>query len=171
MYLCNSGTLKVIPSYGLVSGGMKSVPYGMMWGSVWVGCLVACPGFIAILVLVFILWRGSGSIGTVVVGCCVPSFPLWWYRCLFQPRKLRRGGVGVTCGISVLKMDTNWLSATVWFYHKWVIGLGGAGFWSTYVSSDVKCANESADDRIGSCFCAGKSSVMSDTGSKAILGM
>ena len=35
LYLCNSETLHLLPSYGCVSCGHTSVSSGMMWGSVW----------------------------------------------------------------------------------------------------------------------------------------
>ena len=50
------------------------------------------PGAVAILVLVFTIWRSTWTGGTVTVGCFVsPPPPMWWYRCLFHTRKLCRG--------------------------------------------------------------------------------
>ena len=75
LYLCTSVTLQVLPQFGWVSGGMAYVSYRMIRGSIWGDCLFACSGVIDILVLVFTLWRGSGSICTVVVGYCPPPTP------------------------------------------------------------------------------------------------
>ena len=37
LYLCTSGTLHVLSSYGCGISGLSSVSYGMMWGSIWGG--------------------------------------------------------------------------------------------------------------------------------------
>ena len=54
-YLCTSGKLYVLPSYGCGFGDITSMLYGMAWGSIWGGFLFARPGFIAIFVLMFTL--------------------------------------------------------------------------------------------------------------------
>ena len=44
LYLCNSGTLHVLPPYGCGSGGRTSVSYGITWGSIWGCCLFRALG-------------------------------------------------------------------------------------------------------------------------------
>ena len=71
LYLCTSGTLHVIPSYGCGSCGIASVSSGIKWGSVWGSCLFARPGVIVIFDFLFTLLHGAGSGGTVMEGCCI----------------------------------------------------------------------------------------------------
>ena len=47
LYLCNSGTLYMLPLYGCVSCGLTSMS-GMTWGSVYDGFLFTRPGVIVI---------------------------------------------------------------------------------------------------------------------------
>ena len=106
LYMCTSGMLHVLPPYGLGIGGLTSVSYGMTWGYVWGGFLFERPGVIVIFVLMFTLWRGVGSGGTFVVGCCV--IPI---RCsgsgIFSALVSLSGGVDCYCGTAMLNMDAN----------------------------------------------------------------
>ena len=57
--------------------------------------------------------------------CYPPS--IWWFRCLFHPQKLCRGGVHGSCGTAMLKMDANlFLPLFAFLQDVW----DGAGFWS-----------------------------------------
>ena len=46
LYMCNSGTVKVLPSYGCGNYDINSVSSGMTWGSIWGSLLFARPGVI-----------------------------------------------------------------------------------------------------------------------------
>ena len=71
LYLCTSETLHILPYYGCGSCCLTYVSYGMTWDSVWGGFLFARPGVIVIFSFLITLWRGAGSRGTVMAGCCV----------------------------------------------------------------------------------------------------
>ena len=53
LYLCTSGTLNVIPSYGCFFGDITSVSSGMKWASIWGGLIFTRPEVIAIFVFMF----------------------------------------------------------------------------------------------------------------------
>ena len=71
LYLCNSGTLHLLPSYGCVSCDRTSVSSGMMWGSVWGSWLLARPWVIMMFIFLFTIWHGTDYGGTIVLDCCV----------------------------------------------------------------------------------------------------
>ena len=71
LYLCTSGMLHVIPSYGCVSGESAYMSSGMTWGLVLYGCRGARPGVILTFYFPLTLRRGAGSGGTVVASFCV----------------------------------------------------------------------------------------------------
>ena len=89
---------------------------------------------------------------------------------MLHPRKFHRG-IGGACGTDALKMATNLLSAAVCFYHRCGIGLTGNRFWIASVSSTTVCVTVSVWDKLGTCICTGKSYVLSNTHSEAVLGM
>ena len=103
LYLCTSGMLHVIPSYGCVSGEQVFVSSGMTWGLVCVGCRLSCPGFMVTFSFPLTFSRVPGTRGTVVVGCYVI---LRGYGCygISTLGSCAEGGGASDCGTAVFNM-------------------------------------------------------------------
>ena len=71
----------------------------------------------------------------------------------------------------MLNMAANLHDDVVCFYPKCGIGLAGSGLWSTSVRSATTCINLSDGDSLRSCFCYGKSYIVSEAHSEAVLGI
>ena len=71
----------------------------------------------------------------------------------------------------MLNMSANFLSSVVFFYYICGIGIEEVGLCSITVSSAATCVTASTGDRIDILFFVGKSYVVSDTCSEAVLGM
>ena len=138
-------------------------------GIVWDGCQFPRPGVMVTFSFPLTLWCGAGSGGTVVAGCCV--LPL---RCCCSGVSTLGScalGADGACGTVTLKMATSFLNTAVCFYLSWGMGMDGVGFWRTSIRSAAALVTESAGERLGNFFWTGKSSVVLDTCSNAVLGM
>ena len=81
------------------------------------------------------------------------------------------GGVDGYYGTAILKMDANCYSADAFLHPRCGMGMDGDGFWSASMRSSAACVTTSARQRLGNFFCAGKSSVVYETQSDAVLGI
>ena len=93
------------------------------------------------------------------------------FQVFVSPSEVVQGGGDGYCGTSMSNMDANFFSAAVCFSPSCGMRLDGVGFWRTSVGSDVVCVTKSSRERLGNFFCTGKSSIMSETRSDAVLGM
>ena len=138
-----------------------------MWGYIWGGCLLTFPGVIVNFSFLITLWRGAGSGGTSVAGCCV--IPIWCGGSGVSTLVICTGGGDGSCGTAMLKMAASCFSDAVCFPTSCEIGLDGAGFWRASVRSAAALVTTSDTKRLGNFFWTGKISVVSDTHSDAVL--
>ena len=114
----------------------------MTWGSVWDGFIFVRPGIIFNFAFLITLWRGAGSLGTFVAGCCVN--PL---RCdgsdVCSNLWSCAGGCDGSCGTSMLKMTASCFSTAIFFSKLW----DGSGWgWVLEGFCEVSC-------RVCYCIC------------------
>ena len=115
-----------------------------------------------VFVLFFTLWHGASSVGPGVVCYCVLALFCAVLGVCFSLGSFA-GGVDVSCGTAML----NIFSAAVWFSTSCGMGMDGAEYWRSFVSSSATCVTSSSGDRLGNLFCSGKSSVMLETRSNS----
>ena len=146
LYMCNSGTLYMLPSYGCGTCGITSVSSGMTVGFIWGGCLFSRPGFIATFSFLITLWRGGGYGGTVVAGFFV--LPL---QCCGSGISILVSCADVGdgyCGTAMLKTAASCFIDAVCFSLSCGVGLDRAGFWRASVKSATTLVTVYAGERL-----------------------